>query len=139
MTLSMDTIVDPVKQTVELVESDIDTSSYHWINKLIGASMFDFVRLYDNGDGVYVDDEGLYAEKRYFWIHRNYPQPLVNKGLFAGTDDEGDTVPPQTSLSQFTNDVRFIGDDHDLQVILMFAKSKIKTEHGYEDYRPIWF
>ena len=28
---------------------------------------------------VCISIRGLYAEQRYFWIHRNYPQPLVNK------------------------------------------------------------
>ena len=139
MTLSLDTIINPSSQTVNLVESDIDTSGIGWIGNLIEARMFTFVRLYDNGDGVYIDDEGLYAEQRHFFIHRNYPQPLVNKGLFVGIDDEGETTPPKTPFKTLENDIRFIGDDHDLRVMLMFMKSKIATENGYEDYRPIYF
>lgn len=136
---SLDTVIQPKQQKIELVRSQIDPTGYQWIKDLIGARMFTFVRLYDNGDGVYIDDEGLYAEERYFWIHRNYPQPLVNRGIFAGTDDEGETVPPKTSLTQFEKDVRFIGDTHDLQVMLMFNKKKISMENGYEDYRPMFF
>jgi len=136
---SLDTVIQPKQQKIELVRSQIDPTDYQWIKDLIDARMFAFVRLYDNGDGVYIDDEGLYAEERYFWIHRNYPQPLVNKGLFLGTDDEGDSVPPQTSLTQFEKDVKFIGDTHDFQVMMMFNKSKISMENGYEDYRPMFF
>jgi len=136
---SLDTVIQPKQQKIELVRSKIDPTDYQWIKDLIDARMFAFVRLYDNGDGVYIDDEGLYAEERYFWIHRNYPQPLVNKGLFLGTDDEGDSVPPQTSLTQFEKDVKFIGDTHDFQVMMMFNKSKISMENGYEDYRPMFF
>jgi len=136
---SLDTIVNPKKQKIELVNSMIDPSGYEWISDLIGARMFTFVRLYDNGDGVYIDDEGLYADQRFFWIHKNYPQPLVNKGLFMGTDNEGNSIPPQTSLTQFQKDVKFIGDTHDLQVMMMFNKAKISMENGYEDYRPMFF
>lgn len=136
---SLDTIVNPKEQKVSLVRSDIDPTGYEWISRLIGARMFTFVRLYDNGDGVYIDDEGLYADQRFFWIHKNYPQPLVNKGLFMGTDAEGNSIPPQTSLTQFEKDVKFIGDTHDLQVMMMFNKAKISMENGYEDYRPMFF
>ena len=136
---SLDTIVNPKEQKVSLVRSDIDPTGYGWISRLIGARMFTFVRLYDNGDGVYIDDEGLYADQRFFWIHKNYPQPLVNKGLFMGTDAEGNSIPPQTSLTQFEKDVKFIGDTHDLQVMMMFNKAKISMENGYEDYRPMFF
>lgn len=139
MTLSLDTIINPSSQTVKLVESDIDTSGIGWIGNLIEARLFTFVRLYENGDGVYIDDEGLYAEQRHFFLHRNYPQPLVNKGLFVGINDEGDTVPPKTPFKTLENDIRFIGDDHDLRVMMMFMKNKIVTEEGYEDFRPIYF
>jgi len=136
---SLNTVVQPKQQKIELVRSQIEPTDYEWIKDIIEARMFTFVRLYDNGDGVYIDDEGLYAEQRFFWIHRNYPQPLVNKGLFMGTDREGDSIPPQTSLTQFKKDVKFIGDTHDLQVMMMFNKSKISMENGYEDYRPMFF
>ena len=139
MVESLDTIVNPKEQKVSLVRSEIDPTGYEWISRLIGARMFTFVRLYDNGDGVYIDDEGLYADQRFFWIHKNYPQPLVNKGLFMGTDAEGNSVPPQTTLTQFEKDVKFIGDTHDLQGMMMFNKAKISMENGYEDYRPMFF
>lgn len=139
MVESLDTIVNPKEQKVSLVKSEIDPTGYEWISDLIEARMFTFVRLYDNGDGVYIDDEGLYADQRFFWIHKNYPQPLVNKGLFMGTDAEGNSIPPRTSLTQFEKDVKFIGDTHDLQVMMMFNKAKISMENGYEDYRPMFF
>ena len=83
---SMDTIINPASETIDVVKSDIDPDGFSHIKRLIDASMFTFVRLYDNGDGVYIDDEGLYAEQRHFWIHRNYPQPLVNIGCIHGCD-----------------------------------------------------
>ncbi len=114
---------------------------YHeYLKSLIGSRMFTFVRLYENGDGVYIDDEGLYAPKRNFWIHRNYPQPLVNKGVFVGVDDMGETVPASTALASTAK--RFVLDSamtHDMTVIANFGKNKIDMSNGYEDYRPIFF
>lgn len=139
MVKSMDTIVNPISQTFDVVKSNIDPTGIDWIRDLIEARMFTFIRLYENGDGVYIDDEGLFAEQRHFFLHRNYPQPFVNKGLFVGTDDEGNTVPPKTSMKTLEKDIRFIGDDHDLRVMMKFMMSKIITEDGYEDFRPIYF
>tara|TARA_B100000683_G_scaffold146539_1_gene142029 strand:+ start:646 stop:1062 length:417 start_codon:yes stop_codon:yes gene_type:complete len=137
--MSMETLIDPQAQSLSSVVVEDCDYEYNYIRDLIDCRVFSFVRLYDNGDGVYIDDEGLYAENRYFWIHRNYPQPLVNKGMFAGTDPEGDIAVPQTSFKTLEKDIHFIGDTHDLQVMMMFNKSKISMENGYEDYRPIFF
>jgi hypothetical protein len=134
----METIIDPEKQRLRTETIEMD-SDFDYIRDLIGCRIFTFVRLYENGDGVYMDDEGLYEEKRHFWIHRNYPQPLVNKALFAGTDPDGDIGVPRTSFKTLEKDIRFIGDDHDLRVMMMFNKSKIHERYGYEDYRPIYF
>lgn len=139
MHTSIETVINPKKQTIASEHANTADDRWEGYNELIGSSIFTFVRLYDNGDGVFIDDEGLYAEERHFWIHRNYPQPLVNIGVFVGVDSEGETVPPQTSFKTLQNDIKFIGDDHDLRVMMLLAKSKIKEENGYEDYRPLYF
>lgn len=135
---SMDIVINPQERNISAVSDTFD--EYHeYLKSLIGCRMFTFVRLYENGDGVYIDDEGLYAPKRNFWIHRNYPQPLVNKGVFVGVDDMGETVPASTGLPQLQKDLCWIGDDHDMTVITTFGKNKIDMSNGYEDYRPIFF
>lgn len=136
--ITMETVINPKSQRLSVEKTEMD-HDYNYIRDLIGCNLFTFVRLYDNGDGVYIDDEGLYAEERHFWIHRNYPQPIVNKAMFAGTDPDGDISVPQTSFKTLEKDIKFIGDDHDLRVVIMFNKAKINTENGYEDYRPIFF
>ena len=89
-----------------------------------------FVRLYDNGDGVYLDDEGLYAEHQHFWMHRNYPQPLVNIGAFIGCDPEGETIVPKTSYKQLAKDVRFIGSRYQVALATRVHGHLIDTENG---------
>ena len=67
---------------------------------------FDIVRIPVGNDGIYVDDEGLYApneDKHWFTyrynaheMHQNFifPKniPLVNRGLIIGCDENGDSV-----------------------------------------------
>ncbi len=138
---SIETLLDPFNETISVVPAETGAGRWQGYREIIEASMFGFVRLYSNGDGVYIDDEGLYSEKQYFWMHRNYPQPLVNKACFVGMDEEGETIPPKTSLTQFEKDVVFIGSRYQLVLNLQVHSDKvIKDKEGYDvDYRPIFF
>lgn len=133
----MTTVIDPKAQQIKVTEHN--GSGYEAYRKLIGCSMLTFIRLYDNGDGVYIDDEGLYGENQHFWIHRNYPQPLVGNAVHVGTDSEGETTVPQTPYPRLCNDVVWCGSRFDLSFIVRARGDKINTEQGYEDYRPIFF
>lgn len=138
---TMETIIDPFNESVDVVTYDYFTGEYTDYLKIIEARIMTFVRLYDNGDGVFIDDEGLYARNQHFFMHRNYPQPLCNKAVFVGCDDEGDSVVPQTPLPVFKKDIVFIGSRYMLSLYIKANGDKvIKDESGYDvDYRPIFF
>ena len=61
---------------------------------------FDIVRIPVGNDGIYVDDEGLYApegDKHWFTYRYNAHEmhqniPLVNKALVVGCDEEGNST-----------------------------------------------
>lgn len=123
--------INPFSQKITTVDYDGD---YQSISRMIDASRgyFDVVRLYQNQDAAFVDDEGLYVEDQQFWIHRNYPQPLAGKALVLGCNDEGDSIEPQTSFETLTNDIQFIGDRFELTLLHTFVGQ-------IEDYRPHFF
>ena len=129
----MSTVIYPQEKNIRLVNHAVSDDGYSWINKLIGCSMFTFVRLYENGDGVYLDDEGLYVSNQYFWIHKNYPTPLAGIGIFAGIDDEGETIPPRTYFTQIFKDVRYIGTADNIR----YETQKANIIN--DDYRPSFF
>ena len=56
---------------------------------------FDIVRTPTGGDGIYVDDEGLYApaeDKHWYNIkYKDQDMMLVNRSLVVGCDDEGNS------------------------------------------------
>ncbi len=123
--------INPSTQNITTVDYDGD---WRKINRMIDAirGNFDVVRLYENGDAAFVDDEGLYAEEQMFWIHKNYPTPLAGKSLLLGTDDEGDSISPATTIEQLNDDIHFIGDRFELALLHKF--------HGHiDDYRPYFF
>ena len=123
--------INPFSQNVTTVDYDGD---YKSISRMIDASRgcFDVVRLYQNQDAAFVDDEGLYVNDQAFWIHRNYPQPLAGKALVLGCDDEGDSIAPKTSFETLQDDIRFIGHRFEFTLLIKFIGD-------VDDYRPHFF
>jgi len=103
-------LIDPVRHTVTEVEH---TGNYRHIYELLSDKLnelevdtFTAVGL-QNGDAIYVDDEGLLKDPRYFFEWRGYAQPLAGRGLILGTDEEGGSIEPKTTLEEARRNVRF--------------------------------
>ena len=62
---------------INLLFNEFKFNTWEDISPAIGCRTFDVVRLYENGDCAYIDDEGLY-QANWFWIHKNYPNPIAN-------------------------------------------------------------
>ena len=95
-------LIDPEKQEVTEVEY---SGYYKDIYKLIDCSTFEIVGITPKGDGIYVDEEGLYAEKKHLWsfkgvLFKNHLFNLVNKGLVLGSNIVGDTIESDFSLEE---------------------------------------
>lgn len=153
-------IVDPFTRLVTATEYNGD---YKTIMSHIGTGRaFDVVRLYHTDDydykasymqavgiqpphsvddHVYIDDEGLYVDDQYFWMHANYPMPLAGRGLILGGTPDGDTTDVSTKMATVMEDIRMIGNRFQLQMMLQFSKAyDMPSPDGYlEDYRPfVW-
>lgn len=96
-------LIDPVAREVTAVEYDGDWQN---ISKLIGARVFDVARL-QNGDSIFVDDEGLFREEQSFFMHTGYGNPLAGKGLVLGCDEHGDSTAPNCTLEELRAQVQF--------------------------------
>lgn len=143
-------IVDPFTQLVTATEYNGDYKTI--MSHIATGRAFDVVRLYhtDEIDGifydyvddyVYIDDEGLYVDDQYFWMHANYPTPLAGRGLILGGTPDGDSTDVSSSLATVTEDIRMIGNRFQLQMMLQFSKAyDMPSPDGYlEDYRPfVW-
>ena len=99
-------LINPEDKTVTEVDYDGD---YKSIYKLIGCSTFDVVRTSTSNDGIYIDDEGLYAQIQFKWqftFDNAYePIKLVNKGLVLGCNDEGDSVAPDSTVEDIKKNI----------------------------------
>lgn len=114
-------LINPENKTITPV---VLTDDYRDIYGLIDARTFDVVRL-DDGDGIYLDDEGLLKdEPGPFFGLKGYGQPIAGKGLVLGSDDEGETQNVKITLEALTElvtwpEVRLTG----------FKMSEGYTEH----------
>ena len=91
-------LIDPELKEITEVKYN---GNYKQIYTLTGCKTFDVVRIPYGSDGIYVDDEGLYADVLHKWefnLHHQPPIKLVNKGFVLGCDDNGDTEEPTISL-----------------------------------------
>lgn len=88
--------IDPLNKKITEVEYNGD---YKQIYNHINANTFDVATLYDNGDGAYIDDEGLFVENQHFWIHKTFQRLWLVLACFLGLTKKG-TAQPQKLLSK---------------------------------------
>jgi hypothetical protein len=100
-------LIDPKERKITHVHHD--TRHYQEIYKLIDCepSPFTVVEL-PNRDVIFVDDEGLLKEPRYFFTIKGYPQPLAGKGLVLGTGPDGQTVSAKMSFQELGEMVGYV-------------------------------
>lgn len=91
-------LIDPQAFTITEVELDPNKDRLPQIYTLLRCDTFDCVDL-DNGDTLYVDDNGLATRSPFHFIVADCPQPLVGRGLVLGTNDEGESISAKTTLT----------------------------------------
>lgn len=95
-------LIDSENRTV----SEKEIEDWRGIAPSIGCELFDIVRL-DNGNGVYVDDEGLMKDPQHFFVLKGYPNPLAGNGLVLGTNPEGESVSTTLTVEKVKAMVKF--------------------------------
>ena len=98
-------LLNPFDQTVKEV---VYTGDFRDIYSLIACTTFDVVRLSESDD-MYVDDEGLLKDNRYFsWSGRNF----AGKALIMGHDDEGNSISTTYDLQEVIDRVEWLPEGH---------------------------
>jgi hypothetical protein len=99
-------LIDPFNEEITEVNY---SGNYEEIYKLIDCKYFDCVNLGRSGDTVYIDDEGMISGKEQeFFRVKDYPNPLAGYALVLGSDKEGNSVEPKTSLEELKGMIKFI-------------------------------
>ena len=93
-------LIDPKEQTITQVEHD--ASDYKNISRTIGCDYFTTVVINEEGDTIFLDDEGLlHMDIKYmFQIDNNENFCQSGKGLVLGCDREGESCDPNITLDE---------------------------------------
>jgi aspartyl aminopeptidase len=103
-------LIDPILHTFTLVQHDGNYRQiYKWLSDSqhgLKVSTFDAVRI-DARNSVFVDDEGLTKNPRYFFKLKDYAQPLAGRGLVLGVNHSGESCSTSLTLTRIRKLVRF--------------------------------
>ena len=65
----------------------------------------------DNGDVLYVDEEGLFKKKQALFLHSDTGAPIINWALYVGPpDSEGWDTDPISTLFGLFDKIFFVND-----------------------------
>jgi len=90
--------INAKERTVKEVNINNDISE---MKRLIECSCFTVGHEFDNGDAVYIDDEGLYHPTDFFELG-DACQPFAGNGLVVGYGDGSDC---KTSIEDIKDDI----------------------------------
>ena len=93
----------------EVVGVEIPQDDHVKIQELIECRCFAVGGYLDNGDVVYIDDEGLFGATHFFRIKDiNGGMPLAGKGIVVGTGKDGASANAKTSKGELLEMVRWV-------------------------------
>ena len=125
-------LIDPWNELISVVTYQ---GTIENIYKHIGASTFDVVRINEEGDAIYVDDEGLYRQPQQFWAYEDYPHPIAGKGLVLGTDHEGESISPRkVTVASLKESVRWLSHLEALEMAKDVTEQALKEAEGHPEH-----
>jgi len=99
--------IDAKNRLVQKVEGDFN--DYKEINKILGCSVLTYAGQLENGDTIFVDDEGLLKPCDHFFFVKGQHQPFAGNGLILGdTDDEGNSTDAKSTLTEISTNTQFL-------------------------------
>lgn len=98
--------INPKTQTIREIEIPNNGDELNpAIYAILECQLFDVVRLED-GDGIFVDDEGLLKdEPGPFFTLWGYPNPIAGHGLVLGCDQDGNSCAPVVTAQELRDRV----------------------------------
>ena len=103
-------LINPMQESIRHISYDGD---YKSIYRIIQCTTFEAVYPFDNGDTLWIDEEGLLRESNFaFNIKADNPkfnQTIMGSALILGTDAEGESIECKTTLENLKSRISFQG------------------------------
>jgi hypothetical protein len=99
-------LIDVVAQTI----TEVQVGHYSDIYKHIGnqCETFAVPVQFENGDSIFVDDEGLLKEVHGGFFMKDWNYPLCGNAVILGQDDEGESVDYKSDIEDIKKGVIFV-------------------------------
>jgi hypothetical protein len=104
-------LIDPAKRSILEVGTDAELQS---IYDLLGVDIIEAVRPVNvQGDIIYIDEEGKLKDDQPMFFCRLWPHDiLMGKGLWIGTDEEGNNASAEMPLAYVKAHIVWVDADH---------------------------
>ena len=105
-------LINPKEEIIRVISYDGD---YKSIYQILECRMFECVYPFDNGDTLFIDEEGLLKDSNYSFSikaddKKQFPwQTVMGKALVLGTDAEGEMIECKSKLEDIKNQIKFRG------------------------------
>lgn len=100
-------LIDSMNRTIKQVE----VGGLEDIYKVMGVELIQVATYMENGDVVYVDEEGLYNANRNWFTIQGGHQPFIGNALVIGTDNRtGDDADAKSTVEDIETVVRFVSE-----------------------------
>jgi len=73
-----------------------------------GCTIFACPVSFENGDTIYIDDEGLYNNFEGGFIMEDWYCPLVGNAIILGTDYEGESIDAQSTIEEIEKSIKWV-------------------------------
>lgn len=73
-----------------------------------GCTTFACPVSFDNGDTIYIDDEGLYNDFGGGFITPDWDYPIVGNAIILGTDSEGESIDAVTTIEELQKQIFWV-------------------------------
>ena len=103
-------LINPQQESIRHISYDGD---YKSIYRIIQCTTFEAVYPFDNGDTLWIDEEGLLRESNFAFNIRadnaKFNQTIMGSALILGTDAEGESIECKSNLDDIKNRINFQG------------------------------
>ena len=117
-------LINPMQESIRYTSYDGDFRS---IYRILQCTTYEAVYPFDNGDTLWIDEEGLLKESNFaFNIRADNPkfnQTIMGSALILGTDAEGESIECKSKVLDIAKRINFQG--------------KVAIEHGADGFTII--
>ena len=103
-------LINPMQESIRHISYDGDPKS---IYRILQCTTYEAVYPFDNGDTLWIDEEGLLKESNYaFNLKADNPkfnQTIMGSALILGTDAEGESIECKSKLDDIKSIIKFRG------------------------------